>query len=56
MGPPVVYGHYWQTGLLQLTSPITVCVDYSAGKGGPLAAYRWSGETTLTDLHLVAAE
>lgn len=56
VGPPVVYGHYWQTGLLQLTSPITVCVDYSAGKGGPLAAYRWSGETTLTDLHLVAAE
>ena len=54
-GPPVIYGHYWQTGTLQLTSPGTVCVDYSAGKGGPLAAYRWSGETTLTNVHLVAA-
>lgn len=54
-GPPVIYGHYWQTGTLQLTSPGTVCVDYSAGKGGPLVAYRWSGETTLTDAHLVAA-
>ncbi len=54
-GPPVIYGHYWQTGTLQLTSPGTVCVDYSAGKGGPLVAYRWRGETSLTDVHLVAA-
>lgn len=53
-GPPVVYGHYWQTGTLQLTSPATACVDYSAGKGGPLVAYRWSCETTLTDSHLIA--
>jgi len=51
----VIYGHYWQTGTLQLTSPNSVCVDYSAGNGGPLVAYRWSGETTLTDLHLTAA-
>ena len=54
VGPPVIYGHYWETGTLQLTSPGTVCVDYSAGKGGPLVAYRWSGETTLTDAHLIA--
>jgi len=54
-GPPVIYGHYWQTGALRLTSPNSVCVDYSAGKGGPLVAYRWSGETTLTDANLVAA-
>ena len=53
-GPPVIYGHYWQSGTLRLTSPNSVCVDYSAGKGGPLVAYRWSGETTLSDEHLIA--
>lgn len=54
-GPPVIYGHYWQTGRLRLTSPGTACVDYSAGKGGPLVAYRWNGENTLTHAHLIAA-
>ena len=49
---PVVFGHYWNTGSLRLESPTTVCVDYSAGKGGPLVAYRWSGETELTIDHL----
>jgi hypothetical protein len=53
-GPPVIYGHYWRTGALRVTSRATACVDYSAGRGGPLAAYRWSGEEELTDDHLVA--
>jgi hypothetical protein len=30
------------------------CVDYSAGKGGPLVAYQWSGETELVDEHFVS--
>ncbi len=54
-GPPVIYGHYWHTGPLVVTTARTACVDYSAGKGGPLVAYRWSGETTLTNDHMVSA-
>ncbi len=45
---PVIFGHYWRTGTPELTSHNTACVDYSAGKGGPLVAYQWSGESTLT--------
>jgi hypothetical protein len=36
---PVFFGHYWLTGLPSLQSDRAVCVDYSAGKGGPLVAY-----------------
>lgn len=46
---PVIYGHYWASGEPTVTSERTACVDYSAGKGGPLVAYRWSGEPSLTD-------
>ncbi len=46
---PLVFGHYPQTGTPSRTSPHTACVDYSAVKGGPLVAYRWSGETELTN-------
>jgi hypothetical protein len=51
---PVVFGHYWYSGELRLDNPKAVCVDYSAGKGGPLVAYRWSGETELTTANLEA--
>ena len=52
---PVIFGHYWRDWpSIELTNT-TACVDYSAVKGGPLVAYRWSGETTLTVEHLVAA-
>lgn len=44
---PVFVGHYWQTGEPCLFSSTVACVDYSAGKGGPLVAYRWDGEPTL---------
>ena len=30
-------------------TPKLACLDYSAGRGGPLVAYRWNeGEKTLT--------
>jgi hypothetical protein len=29
-------------------------VDFSAGRGGPLVAYRWDGEDTLSDDKYVA--
>jgi hypothetical protein len=47
---PVFFGHYWMTGQPSPQSPTAVCVDYSAGKGGPLVAYRWdAGEALTTD-------
>lgn len=45
---PVFFGHYWMTGLPRLQSSTAVCVDYSAGKGGPLMAYRWNAGEALT--------
>ena len=44
---PVFFGHYWMTGTPQPQTPKVACVDYSAGNGGALAAYRWEGESTL---------
>jgi len=40
---PVVFGHYWRTENSVICSPAAACVDFSAGKGGPLVAYRWDG-------------
>src|SRR5690606_27928158 len=37
----VFFGHYWLTGDIALQSHRHACVDYSAGKGGPLVAYRY---------------
>ncbi len=53
---PIFFGHYWLTGEPQVLSPQMACVDYSAGKGGPLVAYRWEGESRLSDRHFVASE
>ena len=53
---PVFVGHYWMTGRPEVLSPMTACVDYSAGKGGPLVAYRWSGEPALSSGNFVASE
>jgi hypothetical protein len=47
-GPPVIFGHYWFTGTPAVISPKFACVDYSAAKDGPLVAYRWDGETSLS--------
>jgi len=46
---PLFIGHYWLNGKPGVLAPNIACVDYSVAKGGALAAYRWSGETTLTD-------
>ena len=46
---PVFFGHYWLTGEPVLQSPNALCLDYSAGKDGPLVAYRWEdGEEALS--------
>jgi len=50
---PVFFGHYWLTGTPSLQSDRAVCVDYSAGKGGPLVAYRFDREQYLSHEHFV---
>lgn len=50
VGPPVVFGHYWFDGEIKVNSDRrSACVDYSAGRGGPLVAYRWDGEAELSN-------
>lgn len=46
---PVFFGHYWMTGVPVVQTSSAACVDYSAGEGGPLVAYRWDGEATLNN-------
>lgn len=53
---PVFFGHYWMSGRPGKLSPHAACVDYSAGKGGPLVAYRWDGEKSLTDCHFISTD
>lgn len=36
---PVFFGHYWLSGEPVLQSPNALCLDYSAGKDGPLVTY-----------------
>lgn len=50
---PVMFGHYWRSWHTIEIADRTACLDYSAVKGGPLVAYRWSGETTLDKHNLV---
>jgi hypothetical protein len=48
--PPVIFGHYWLPYWLPKDwppasiLPNVICVDYSAGKGGPLVAYSFDPE------------
>ncbi|MGY4867323.1 metallophosphoesterase [Mycolicibacterium elephantis] len=53
---PVIYGHYWRQGRPEYRhdwTDYTACVDFSAVKGGTLAAYRWSGEEQIRPEHYV---
>lgn len=52
----VFYGHYWRTDVpvhLDDWTEYTACVDFSAGKGGTLVAYRWSGEHAIALEHYI---
>ncbi len=55
-GPPVFFGHYWRTGSPEVMTGKFACVDYSAGKDGPLVAYRWEGESELKNAHFVSSD
>lgn len=52
---PVFIGHYWMTDVPAVLTEKVACVDFSAGKDGPLVAYRWSGEEKLDARNFVAA-
>lgn len=50
-------GHYWLSPSSPMAprTPKVACVDYSAGRGGPLVAYRYDGEPELTAENFVKA-
>jgi hypothetical protein len=48
---PVFFGHYCLNVRPAPMSPKLACVDYSAGEGGNLVAYRWEGEPELRKTH-----
>lgn len=54
---PTFIGHYWLNHRLDMVprSRRVACVDYSAGKGGPLVAYRFDGEADLSVDKFIAA-
>ena len=54
--PPVFVGHYWQTGEPKPLAANVACLDYSVGKHGSLAAYRWDGEQELSTEKFVTVE
>lgn len=51
---PVFFGHYWLTGVPNILSPRMACLDYSAAiHDNKLVAYRWCGETELTNKNFI---
>jgi hypothetical protein len=54
-GAPVFVGHYWFNGAPVVQSSKVACLDWSAAKDGPLVAYRWDGETELSNGNFVEA-
>ena len=51
----VFFGHYWlpaERPKIPL-APGICCLDFSAGRSGPLVAYRWNGETSLSEANFV---
>jgi hypothetical protein len=52
-GSPVFVGHYWLKGPVARRDPKLACLDFSVARGGPLVAYRWSGEDEIDDDNFV---
>jgi hypothetical protein len=53
--PPVFFGHYWMPAD-QEKAPLRhniACLDFSAAREGPMVAYRWNGERSLTSANFV---
>lgn len=54
-GSPVFIGHHWFSGHPVIESPKLACLDWSAAADGPLVAYRWDGESELSNDKLLWA-
>lgn len=50
---PVFFGHYWLKGEPTLYRSNVCCLDYSVARHGYLAAYRYDGESLLSNDKLV---
>ncbi len=51
---PVLFGHYWMSGVPTVAGPLATCIDYSIAQKGLLCAYRFDGEPTLETGRLVS--
>ena len=51
-GAPIFVGHHWFSGHPKIESSKLACLDWSAAKDGPLVAYRWDGESELSNDNL----
>jgi hypothetical protein len=51
---PVFFGHYWMWGNPEVQAHNVCCLDYSIGKCGKLAAYRFDGEKHLDNAKFVS--
>lgn len=51
--PPVFFGHYWNWGEPTPEAHNAVCLDYSAGRGKHLVAYRLPTDGAVTSEHYV---
>ena len=47
---PVFFGHYWLSGQPVLQAQNALCLDYSAGRDGPLVSYQFDPTSTLLSL------
>lgn len=47
---PVFFGHYWLSGKPVLQAPNALCLDYSAGKDGPLVTYTFDDGARAIEL------
>jgi hypothetical protein len=52
---PTFLGHYWLTGAPAIQNTKTAVLDYGAALKGQLVAYRWEGESDLTNDAFVQA-
>ena len=51
----MIFGHYWRRGVPEvIAGGRLACIDYSIARGGKLVAYRWEGESQLTNRNLIA--
>ena len=53
-GAPIFLGHYWFSGEVAVETEKVAVLDWGAAHRGPLVAYRWDGESTLSNAKFVA--